>query len=65
MGWDGWMGWGWTVHQKGPLIFYILRYIKHYTYTNIYIMGEFQNRVPKMRQKYVKKTLFNIEIIPA
>ena len=32
----------------------------------IYIyMGEFKNRVPKMRQKYVKKTLFNIEIIPA
>ena len=26
-------------------------------------MGEFKNRVPKMRQKYVKKTLFKIEII--
>ena len=26
-GWLGWMGWGWTVHQRGPLIFFI-RYIK-------------------------------------
>ena len=34
MGWDGWGG---TVHQKGPLIFFILRYIKHYTDTNLYI----------------------------
>ena len=41
MGWDGWMdGWdgmGWDGHQKCPLIFFILRYIKHYTYTNLYI----------------------------
>ena len=26
IGWDGWDG-----HQKCPLIFFILRYIKHYT----------------------------------
>ena len=32
------MGWtGWTVHQKGPLIFVIFKYIKHYTYINLYI----------------------------
>ena len=31
-------GWtGWTGYQKGPLIFLILRYIKHYTYINLYI----------------------------
>ena len=34
MGWDGMDG---TVHQKGALIFFILRYIKHYTYKNLYI----------------------------
>ena len=35
MGWDG-VGWmdGWDGHQNGPLIFFILRYIKHYTYTH-------------------------------
>ena len=26
-----------TVHQKVPLIFFILRYIKHYTHIYIYI----------------------------
>ena len=36
MGWDG-MGWGVMGDQKCPLIFFILRYIKHYTYTNLYI----------------------------
>ena len=35
MGWDGWDGW--DGHQNGPLIFFILRYIQHYTYTNLYI----------------------------
>ena len=29
MGWDG--------HQNGPLMFFILGYIQHYTYTNLYI----------------------------
>ena len=48
MGWDGWDGWdgldGWDGWdgldgpQKCPLIFFILRYIKHYTsYILIYI----------------------------
>ena len=33
---DGWVG-GWTEYQMGPLIFFILRYIKQYThlYLNI------------------------------
>ena len=33
----GWDGLGLDGDQKGPLIFFILRYIKHYTYTNLYI----------------------------
>ena len=33
MGWNGMDEWDGTVHQKGPLIFFILRFIKHYTYT--------------------------------
>ena len=36
MGWDG-MGWGGMGNQKCPLIFFILRYIKHYTHINLYI----------------------------
>ena len=31
-GWDGWDG-----DQKYPLNLFILRYIKHYSYTNLYI----------------------------
>ena len=34
----GWMD-GWDGDQKGPLIFFILRYIKHYTYTNFFFRG--------------------------
>ena len=40
---DGWTdGTGWTGgrmdgHEKGPLIFFILRYIKHYTHIYTYI----------------------------
>ena len=28
-------GVGWTVHQKGPLVFFVLRYIKHYIHIKL------------------------------
>ena len=34
MGWDG-VGWDGVGGQKCPLIFFILRYIKHYTHLNL------------------------------
>ena len=34
----GWMGWGRVDgNQKCPLIFFILRYIKHYTHIYLYL----------------------------
>ena len=38
MGWDGMdgVGWGLDGDQKGPLIFFILRYIKNYTHIYLY-----------------------------
>ena len=44
--WTGGTGWtGWTEYQKGPLIFFILRYIKNYThiYINIYLKNVLTN----------------------
>ena len=37
MGWKGWDGMGWDGQQKCPLIFVILRYIKHGTHIHKYI----------------------------
>ena len=39
-GWDGWDG-----HQKGPLIFFILRYIKHYTHIYVYTKEKLSGQI--------------------
>ena len=44
MGWDG-MGWGGVGDQKCPLIFFILRYIKHYTHINLYIYKKMSRQI--------------------
>ena len=61
MGWDGmgwdWMGWdgmGWDGmgrdgHQKCSLIFFILRYIKHYAHKYLYT----EKKIGQMSSKFI------------
>ena len=43
---DGWDGLdGWDGYQKGPLIFFILRYIKHYTHIYLYTKEKLSGQI--------------------